>query len=45
MNNKNVIALPASANYTPEQALLSALDLCREVMLIQLALKNRNEEQ
>ena len=25
MNNKNVIALPASVNYTPEQALHSAL--------------------
>lgn len=25
MNNKNVISLPASVNYTPEQALHSAL--------------------
>ena len=30
MNNENVIALPASVNFTPEQALLSALDLCRQ---------------
>lgn len=29
MNNKNVIALPASVNYTPEQALLSALEFTR----------------
>ena len=30
MNNQKVISLPASVNYTPEQALLSALDMCRE---------------
>ena len=30
MNNEKVIALPASANYTPEQALLSALKFCRD---------------
>ena len=30
MNNKNVIALPASVNYTPEQALLSMLEFCRK---------------
>lgn len=29
MNNENVIALPASVNYTPEQALLSMLEFCR----------------
>lgn len=29
MNNQKVIALPASANYTPEQALLSALEFAR----------------
>lgn len=29
MNNQNVIALPASVNYSPEQALLSALEFCR----------------
>ena len=29
MNNENVIALPASTNFTPEQALLSALEFCR----------------
>lgn len=29
MNNENVIALPASTNYTPEQALLSVLDFAR----------------
>lgn len=29
MNNKNVIALPASVNFTPEQALLSMLEFCR----------------
>lgn len=28
MNNKNVISLPASVNYTPEQALKAALDRC-----------------
>lgn len=28
MNNEKVIALPASVNYTPEQALKSALDMC-----------------
>lgn len=30
MNNQKIIALPASVNYTPEQALLSALDLARD---------------
>jgi len=30
MNNANVIALPASVNYTPEQALKSALDMCED---------------
>ena len=30
MNNENVIALPASVNYTPEQALLSMLEFCRK---------------
>lgn len=30
MNNAKVIALPASVNSTPEQALLSALDFCRD---------------
>ena len=30
MNNQNVIALPASVNFTPEQALLSALDQCKQ---------------
>jgi hypothetical protein len=30
MNNEKVIALPASTNYTPEQALLSALEFCRD---------------
>lgn len=30
MRNQNVIALPASVNYTAEQALCSALDFCRE---------------
>ncbi len=30
MKNENVIALPASVNYTAEQALLSALDFCRD---------------
>lgn len=29
MNNKNVIALPASASFTPEQALRSALEFVR----------------
>lgn len=29
MNNKNVIALPASNSFTPEQALRSALELVR----------------
>jgi hypothetical protein len=29
MNNQNVIALPASVNFNPEQALLSALEFCR----------------
>jgi hypothetical protein len=29
MNNQNIIALPASVNYTPEQALLSALEFAR----------------
>lgn len=33
MNNQNVISLPASVNFTPEQALLSALDLCKQGML------------
>ena len=28
MNNKNIIALPASVNFTPEQALLSMLEFC-----------------
>jgi hypothetical protein len=30
MNNQNIIALPASVNYTPEQALLSALEFARD---------------
>ena len=30
MNNQNVIALPASVNYTAEQALKSALDNCQQ---------------
>lgn len=30
MNNQNIIALPASVNFTPEQALLSALEFARE---------------
>lgn len=30
MNNQNIIALPASVNYTPEQALLAALEFCRD---------------
>jgi hypothetical protein len=30
MNNEKVINLPASTNYTPRQALLSALDMCKE---------------
>lgn len=29
MNNKNVIALPASESFTPEQALLSMLEFVR----------------
>lgn len=29
MNNKNVIALPASESFTPEQALKSALEFVR----------------
>lgn len=29
MRNENIIALPASTNYTAEQALASTLDLCR----------------
>jgi hypothetical protein len=29
MNNEKVIALPASVNFTPEQALRSALEFCR----------------
>lgn len=28
MNNEKVVSLPASVNYTPEQALRSALDMC-----------------
>ena len=34
MNNQNVIALPASINYTPEQALQSALNESLTVVLI-----------
>lgn len=30
MKNQNVISLPASVNYTAEQALKSALDYCQE---------------
>jgi hypothetical protein len=30
MNNEKVISLPASVNYTPEQALKSALDMCED---------------
>jgi len=30
VNNQNVIALPASVNFNPEQALLSALEFCRK---------------
>lgn len=33
MKNENVIALPASVNYTAEQALLSSLDYCRDAGL------------
>jgi hypothetical protein len=39
MNNEKVISLPASVNYTPEQALKSALNMCEgggltDVMII-----------
>jgi len=30
MNNQKIISLPASVNYTPEQALKSALDMCED---------------
>jgi hypothetical protein len=35
MNNENIISLPASTNYTPEQALQSALQMeLTDVMII-----------
>lgn len=44
MNNKNVISLPASVNYTPEQALLSALDMCREGRLTDVFILGYDED-
>jgi hypothetical protein len=36
MNNQNVISLPASVNYTPEQALQSAIqfDQLQDVLIV-----------
>jgi len=44
MNNPNVISLPASVNYTPEQALLSALDMCREGRLTDVLVLGYDED-
>jgi hypothetical protein len=44
MNNQNIIALPASVNYTPEQALLSALDQCAANLAVQGGVKSAGSE-
>ncbi len=44
MNNKNVISLPASVNYTPEQALKSALDLCTNGRMTDVMVIGYDEE-
>lgn len=44
MNNQKVISLPASVNYTPEQALLSALDMCREGRLTDVMVLGYDED-
>jgi len=38
MNNQNINALPASVNYTPEQALLSALEFALDGNLIDVVI-------
>lgn len=44
MNNEKVISLPASVNYTPEQALKSALDMCENGRLADVLIIGYDED-
>ena len=44
MNNLKIIALPASVNYSPEQALLSALEFCRADNLTDVLITGYNAD-
>ena len=44
MNNEKVISLPASVNYNAEQALLSALDRCKEGKLADVLIVGYDED-